>query len=108
LIIVGTPDAITLGSGADIVEYALAPGSGVETIANFSVGQDMLNIDLNCAAPDTPEAYNTTVGGQPAVAFASTADPAHGVALTGLSASLTAADLLSAHTTFTGGHALIT
>ena len=50
LTIVGTPDAITLGSGADIVEYALTPGSGVETIANFSLGQDMLNIDLNGAA----------------------------------------------------------
>jgi Tryptophan-rich Synechocystis species C-terminal domain len=108
LTIVGTPDAITLGSGADIVEYALAPGSGVETIANFSLGQDMLNIDLNGAPPSSLEAYDTSLGGAPAIAFASTADPAHGVVLTGLSPSLTAADLLASHTTFTGGHALIT
>jgi hypothetical protein len=105
---VGTPDAITLGSGADIVEYALTPGSGIETIANFSFGQDMLNIDLNSAAPGSLQAYDTTIGGLPAIAFASTADPAHGVVLTGVSASLTAADLLSSHTTFSGGHALIT
>jgi hypothetical protein len=108
LTIVGTPDAVTLGSGADIVEYALTPGSGVETIANFTLGQDMLNIDLNGATPSSLEAYDTIVGGASAIAFASTADPAHGVVLTGLSSSLTAADLLASHTIFSGGHALIT
>jgi hypothetical protein len=108
LTIVGTPDAVTLGSDADIVEYALTPRSGVGTIANFTLGQDMLNIDLNGAPPSSLEAYDTIVGGTHAVAFASTADPAHGVVLTGLSSSLTAADLLASHTTFSGGHALIT
>ena len=68
----------------------------------------MLNIDLNGAPPSSLEAYDTSVGGAHAVAFFSAADPAHGVALTGLSSSLTAADLLASHTTFSGGHALIT
>ena len=108
LTIVGTPDAITLGSGADMVEYSLARGSGIETIANFTLGQDMLNIDLNGAPPDALQAYDAMIGGLPAVAIASTADSAHGVVLTGVSSSLTAADLLANHTAFSSGHAVIT
>ena len=30
---IGTPDAITLGSGASTIQYALQPSSGIETIA---------------------------------------------------------------------------
>ena len=45
----GAPDAITLGSDPDTIEYALEPSSGVETIANFILGQDELNVDLGGA-----------------------------------------------------------
>jgi hypothetical protein len=31
----GKPYAITLGPRADIIEYELAPGSGIETVATF-------------------------------------------------------------------------
>ncbi len=103
----GTPDAITLGSDADIVEYALKPSSGIETIANFTLGQDELNIDLEGAADSTLHMYNTTVGGMHAISIASSADPAHGLVLLNMPAADTAASLLASHTTFIGGHALI-
>jgi Tryptophan-rich Synechocystis species C-terminal domain len=51
------------------------------------------------------EAYDIIAGGAHTSSFA---DPAHGAALTGVSSSLTAADLWSAHATFSGGHALMT
>jgi hypothetical protein len=108
LTFIGTQDAITLGSKADIVEYALAPSSGIETIANFVLGTDELNIDLMGGANSLLQAYNTTVGGVNAIAIASSADPAHGLVLLNLSGGLTAASLLSStHTTFIDGHALI-
>ena len=107
LAFIGTPDAITLGSAADTIEYKLAPVSGIETIANFALGTDELNIDLLGAAAGVLKAYDTTVGGQHAIAIASSADLAHGVVLLNVASSQTAADLLANHTTFSGGHALI-
>jgi hypothetical protein len=106
LTFIGTQDAITLGSKADIVEYALAPSSGIETIANFVLGMDELNIDLMGGANSLLQAYNTSVGGVSAIAIASSADPAHGLVLLNVG-SLTAANLLTNHTTFIDGHALI-
>ena len=84
----GTPYAITLGSDADIVEYALTPSSGIETISNFALGQDELNIDLGGAANSTFEIYNTMVGGQHAISIASSADPTHGVVLLNMATQL--------------------
>jgi T5SS/PEP-CTERM-associated repeat protein len=101
----GTPDAITLGSDPDIVEYALSPSSGIETISNFVLGQDELNIDLQGAANSTLEIYNTMVGGQHAIAIASSTDPTHGLVL--LNMPSTAAALSASHVTFAGGHALL-
>ena len=73
-----------------------------------SFGED-LNDDGRLSPPaGSLEAYDAIVGGAHATAFASIADPAHGAAPTHVSSSLTAADLWSAHTTFSGGHALIT
>jgi hypothetical protein len=103
----GTPDAITLRSNPDLVEYALTPSSGVETIANFGLGQDELNIDLGDAASSTFEIYNTIVGGQHAVSFFSSADPSLGLVLLNMPAADTAAALLASHVKFAGGHALI-
>jgi hypothetical protein len=110
LAFIGTPDAVTLSSTsiADTIEYALTPASGIETIANFTLGLDELNIDLSGAATSVLQAYNTTVGGQNAIAIASSADLSHGVVLLNVASTLTASDLLASHTTFSGGHALIT
>jgi hypothetical protein len=107
LTFLGTPDAITIGMGATTVEYTLQAASGIETVANFRLGTDLLNIDLNGAANGALLAYDTTVGGVHAIALASSADLAHGVVLLNAGSSLTAANLLSAHTVFLGGHALI-
>jgi hypothetical protein len=106
LTFVGTPDAVTLGTGADIVEYRLAPASGIETIANFALGLDELNIDLAGAAGSALQAYNTSVGGTAAIAVASSADVHHGVVLLN-TGTLSAAGLLAGHVTLAGGHALI-
>jgi hypothetical protein len=90
-------------------------GAGVVSGENFALdGLDPgfcadLNDDATTSLPaGSLEAYDAIVGGAHATAFASIADPGHGVALAGVSSSLTAADLWSAHTTFSGGHALMT
>ena len=101
------PDAIILGSSADIVEYALQPSSGIEEVAGFVMGTDQLNIDLMGAASSTLVAYNTVVNGSHAIALASSSDLSHGIVLTNLTGGLTAASLLALHTTFVDGHALV-
>ena len=107
LAFIGTPDAITLGSGASIMEYALQASSGIETVAGFVLGTDELNIDMIGAASNTLLAFDTAVGGNHAIALASSTDPSHGVVLLNVSVGLTATSLLTSHTTFSGGHALI-
>ena len=102
----GTPDAVTLGSGASIVEYALQPASGIETVAGFVLGTDLLNIDLVGAANSVLKMFDTKVNGNGAVAISSSADPLHGIVLLSTS-GFNASTLLSAHTTFVGGHALV-
>ena len=69
-----------------------------------------MNLGLNRTFRKLSDDSGANANGAPvgAIAFASTAESAHDVALTGLSSSLTAADLLASHTTFSGGHALIT
>ena len=105
----GAPDVITLGTSAAIIQYALQPSSGIETIANFHYGLDQMNIDLLGAASSVLRATNTSVNGTSAISIYSSADPTHGVVLTsgGSSNFTTAADLLANHVTFVGGHALI-
>ena len=106
----GTPFAITLNPSAhEIVEYGLAPSSGIETVANFVVGQDELNIGLR-GVPTSLEFVEMTVGGAPAVGIFSSADPSHGVVL--LNPGVTAHILQTDYTTTAGGatgqgHALI-
>ena len=107
LAFIGTPDAIALGSGAATIQYALAASSGIETIANFVYGLDLLNIDMLGAAANALRAFDTTVGGAHAISIASAANLTHGVVLLNMPAGQTAADLLANHTTFSGGHALI-
>lgn len=103
----GTPDALTLGSGASTVDYSLQASSGIETIANFAYGVDTLNIDLLGAASSVLRATDTTVAGVHAIGIYSSAGPSHGVVLLGMSSSLTAANLLASHTSFASGHAII-
>ena len=107
LAFLGTPDTIILGAGAATVEYALQPSSGIETIAGFVLGTAELNLDLSGAANSTLLAYDTKVNGNAAIALTSSSDPLHGIVLTNVTGGLTAATLLTSHTTFVGGHALI-
>ena len=104
---IGTPDAITLGSTADIIEYALQPSSGIEEVAGFILGTDELNIDLMGMTSNSLLAFDTKVNGNHAIALASSSDLLHGIVLTNVTGGLTAASLLTSHTTFIGGHALI-
>ena len=104
---IGTPDAITLGSTADIIEYALQPSSGIEEVAGFILGTDELNIDLMGMTSNSLLAFDTKVNGNHAIALASSSDLLHGIVLTNVTGGLTAASLLTSHTTFIDGHALI-
>ena len=70
-------------------------------------GED-LNDDASVVAPGRFAGSLRRHSRRHATAFASIADPGRGVARAGVSSSLTAADLWSAHTTFSGGHALMT
>lgn len=107
LAFIGTPDAVTLGTGPAVVNFALQPTSGLETIANFVFGTDQLNIDLVGAASGVLTTANTTVNSVAAISVYSSADPTHGVILMSPGGGVTAATLLSGHTTFSSGHALI-
>jgi len=105
---IGTPDVITLGTGAATIGFTLAAAGGIETIANFQYGHDQLVINLSGAANSVLMAANTTVNGVNAISLYSSASPTHGIVLLGMSSTLTASNLLSAHTTFSGGQAVIT
>jgi hypothetical protein len=103
----GTPDAITLGTGASAIDYTMASSGGIETIANFQYGLDLLDISLNGAASSVLHAANTKVSGQNAISIYSSAAPTHGVVLLDVSGSMTAANLIASHLTFSNGNALI-
>lgn len=105
---IGTPDTITLGSGPSTIDYTLAPAGGIETIFNFTLGLDQLDINLNGAASKVLHAVNTIYDGQNAIALYSSADPSHGVVLADVSSGLKAATLLASHVTVSGGIAVIT
>jgi hypothetical protein len=104
---IGAPDQVTLGSGAATIEYALQPSSGIETIANFQYGLDQLHIDLMGAAGYLLQVHDTSYNSQSAISIYSSADSTHGIVLTGVTSGMTAADLLTNHTTFSGGYAII-
>jgi hypothetical protein len=105
---IGTPDAITLGSGASTINYTLAPAGGIETILNFTLGLDHLDINLNGASNSVLHAVNTSYNGQTSIALYSSADPTHGVVLADVSKGMTAATLMASHVTYGGGMAVIT
>jgi hypothetical protein len=105
---IGAPDSVTLGSGASTIDYTLAPSGGIETITNFTLGLDHLDINLNGASNSVLHAANTTYDGQHAIALYSSADPSHGIVLADVSSGLKATTLLSSHVTYSGGVAVIT
>ena len=107
LTFIGAPNAITLGSGTMAVSFTLQTASGIATIANFQYGIDQLNIDLAGAASNVLTTANTTVNGVQAISIYSSASPNSGIVLTGMTGGQTAGNLLSAHTTFNNGHAVI-
>ena len=94
----GAPDAVTLGTGAETIDFALQPNSGIETIANFQYGVDQLDINLESTLSSMLHAANTTVGGAHSISIYSSADPTQGIVLFGLPSTVTAANLLSSHT----------
>ncbi len=105
---IGTPDTITLGAGASTINYTLAPAGGIETILNFTLGLDHLDINLNGASNSVLHAANTSYNGQHAIALYSSADPSHGVVLADVSRGINATTLLASHVTYSGGMAVIT
>jgi hypothetical protein len=104
---VGTPDTINLGSGASTIDYTLAPSGGIETIFNFTLGLDQLDINLNGAGKSALHAANTVYNGQNAITLYSSADPTHGIVLADLSSGMKASTLMASHVTFGGGMAVI-
>jgi len=108
LTFMGTPDAVTLGAGAAAIDYTLASTGGIETIANFQYGLDLLDISLNGAANSMLQVANTQVNGQNAISIYSSAAPTHGVVLLNVGSTMTASNLISNHLTFSNGNALIT
>ncbi|MDR3471158.1 MAG: C2 family cysteine protease [Devosia sp.] len=107
LTFIGTPDAITLGTGACTIDVTLTSNSGIETIANYQYGLDQLDINLSGALSSVLKAANTTLNGQNAIAIYSSANPTHGIVLTGVSPTMTASNLLTSHLVFSNGNALI-
>lgn len=108
LSISGTVGAVSLSTqGMDTIEFTLAPSSGIETINNFRYTVDELNIDLAGAGASVLQATDTQLNGAAAIALYSSADTSHGIVLTGLGSGMNAANLLFNHTTYAGGHALI-
>ena len=80
---------------------------GVEEICQFAYGVNELQIDLRGAANSTLLAFDTSIGGQHAIALASSADMTHGIVLMGMRANDTAADLMAHHLTSNGGMAIV-
>jgi hypothetical protein len=108
LMFIGIPDNLTLGLSPFTLQFTLQASSGIEEIGNFQYGLDALNIDLKGSANSVLQATDTTVNGVHAISIYSSADPTHGVVLLGMTSGQTAANLLSAHTTFSNGKAIIT
>ncbi len=102
----GAVDAITLGTGATVIEQTLVASSGVTTVAGFIFGTDQLLLHLNGAASSTVHAADTLVNGVHAVSIYDSLAPNAGVVLTGLASSVTAASIMASHVTFAHGDAI--
>jgi hypothetical protein len=105
----GTPSTTTLlTTSPEVINAGLSPSMGIQEIANFQYTTDELCLNLNGAASSALQAADTTVNGVAAIDLYNSADPTHGIVLTGMTAGQTAANLLSSHVTFSNGDAIIT
>ena len=105
--VVGAPAITTLLTGdPQIINAFLSPSIGVQETANFQYGADELVLALN-GSNNMLQAANIMVDSMAAISLYSSADPTHGIILTGLDQGLTAATLVANHTTFNNGNALI-
>ena len=84
-----------VGGAAATASAAIPPAAGIEEIANFTYGTDKLTLNLS-DLPGSLQAFDTTIGS------------VHAIALAGMPAADTAANLLASHLTMTGGSATIT
>jgi serralysin len=99
LTFIGSPNAVVLGAEATAVAYDLQPSSGIETVADFVFGKDWLQIGLMDAPSNALVAFDTSVGGVHAIAFANANDLAHGIVLLNMTGTgETAANVLGSRT----------
>jgi hypothetical protein len=106
LTFIGSPLAVTMGSGTTTASAAIPPAAGIEEIAGFTYGTDKLILDLRDLSGSL-EAFDTTVGGVHAIALAGSNDLTHGIVLLGMPTANTAANLLASHLTLSGSTATI-
>ena len=97
-------DMITLGSGAATIVAGLTGSSGIETIANFQLGLDQLQLSLG-SLPGV-SAFNTLYNNAHAIALTG-GGLTQGVVLLNQPSSLSAASLLSGHLHIANGVATI-
>jgi hypothetical protein len=102
----GTVGVITLGDGAAVITDTLIASNGVVTVNGFTFGIDELILHLNGAANSTVMAADTLLNGVHAVSIYDTLAPNSGVVLAGLDASVSAADIMEHHLTFSRGDAI--
>lgn len=104
---IGTPDAITFGTGLSTVDFTVGLSAGIETIANFQFGVDYLDLTMTGTAKGLLQAHDTMVNGVKAIALYSSTNTSAGVVLTGVSSSMSAASLMASHVTYSGMAAVI-
>lgn len=95
---IGKEDALTLGDGAATVQYALRAASGVLTLGGFTIGTDVLDVDLRGGSVLLSD---TQYGNTSAAVIHGAGDAQHGIVVLGQTAAALAAAMRTA-----GGHAL--
>lgn len=106
LVISGVPVVMDAGHGAH-VEGTIGTAGVIDMVRNFSYSASSLGVDLNGLLAADLEASDVTLGGAHAIYLTHGTDMTHGIAILGLSASQTAADLVANHLSFSGRYALI-
>ncbi len=104
----GTPATLVLTSATATIDISLQKTLGIEVISGYQYGLDQLNIDLKGAASSVLTVGSGTYDNQAAITLFSLADPTHGVILVGYGTMVTSDSVPTNHTTFIGGHAVIT
>ncbi|MDQ2738472.1 MAG: hypothetical protein M3Y35_07650 [Actinomycetota bacterium] len=107
---VGKPDQILLGEEPTTINYSLTASSGIEEIQGFSYGLDKLDINLAGAPSGSLRAYDTSLGGVPAISIVKAGDVTRGVVIVPASRdpATNYQDLLAHHLSYGNGQAIIT